>query len=106
MREIQPRQNRPAAVAPVPMPQAAPQPQQPPQHNVAVLLAVQGAFRAIALVLSVRLLLLLSLIGAFVLGYNAMQSQTWLGLAVLTAYSALTIIPLVALAWPNRPQSE
>lgn len=52
---------------------------------------------ALCRVLAVRFLLFLSLIGAFVLALEAMQRQTLPALAVLVAYSVLTIGPLVAL---------
>jgi hypothetical protein len=64
--------------------------------------AILAVFKAIAMVLAPRLQLLLALIGAFVLALLAMQWQSNIGLAILAAYCALTVIPLIALAWPER----
>jgi hypothetical protein len=89
------------APAPAPVPQAAPS-----RPLLTVSVAMLGAMRAVALVLSVRLLLLLALIGAFWLGHIAMDRDSWLAFAVLVAYSALTVLPLVGLAWPSKPQGQ
>jgi hypothetical protein len=56
-----------------------------------------SVFSALALVLSARLLLLLTLVGAFVLGWAAMREQTYLALGVMIAYTVLTVIPMVSL---------
>ena len=52
---------------------------------------------ALCRVLAVRFLLFLSLIGAFVLALEAMSLQTMAALAILVAYSVLTLGPLVIL---------
>jgi hypothetical protein len=59
-----------------------------------VLLAV---IALAAQTLSARALLLLSLIGAFVLAFQAMTLQTLPGLAVLVAYCLLTVVPVTIL---------
>ena len=101
VREIQPKRQ-----TQVQEPQQQAAEEIPPDvSKQAVLAAIQGTLRAVALVLSLRLLLLLSLIGAFVLGYIAMQLQTWAALSIFVAYSMLTVIPLVALAWPTKSRS-
>jgi len=58
-----------------------------------------GVFRAIAFALSARLLILLSLVGAFTLALMAMQAQTNASLYVLIAYAVLVILPLI---WLER----
>ena len=65
---------------------------------------INAVFAAIAKVLAVRLQLLLSLIGAFVLALGAMRSQDWPGLSVLIAFCGLTILPLVWLEYSGRPR--
>ena len=67
----------------------------PPSRTAIVL----GALDAIARVLAVRFLLLLSVVGAFVLASMAMASQSPMSLSILCAYAALTVIPLV---WLDR----
>lgn len=64
-----------------------------------ILLAV---LTAISRVLAVRLQLLLALVGAFVITLLAMDQQSSIGLAILVAYCALTVLPLIVLAWPER----
>ena len=59
--------------------------------------AIASVIAASAAVLATRLLLLLSLIGGFVLALIAVQSSSWMSLAVLCAYAILIIIPLVIL---------
>lgn len=56
-----------------------------------------AAFRALAMILAIRLQLLLVLIGAMVLSVMAMNEPSNLKLAVLATYSVLTIIPMVLL---------
>lgn len=75
----------------------SPTPQEAPKASA--LLAV---FAAIAKILAVRLQLLLSLVGAFVIALLAMAWQSYIGLAILGAFCLLTVIPLVWLAWPER----
>ena len=90
-----------AAALPPPPPAAQPI----PVHNAAVSAAMLGAMRAIALILATRLLLLLSLGGAFWLGCVAMNKESYMALGILIAYASLTVLPLTALAWPTKPQS-
>lgn len=54
-----------------------------------------GTFRAIAILLATRALILLALLGAFVLAVMAMMAGTQMHLWVLIAYCGLTIGPLV-----------
>lgn len=65
---------------------------------------LQASFTAIARVLAVRLQLLLSLIGAFVLAMGAMRSGELVGLAVVVAFAFLTVLPLVWLEYSGRPK--
>lgn len=94
---------------------AAPPPPPTPDFGPAIAAAVErqaklrdgatdAAYRAVASVLAVRVQLLLSLIGAFVLALFAMQWQSPAGLYVLIAFCALTILPLVALHFLGRPR--
>lgn len=90
-----------ATALPPPPPAATPA----PAINSAVLAAMLGSMRAIALILAVRLLLLLSLVGAFWLGCVAMNRGTWMALGILIAFAAFTVLPLTALAWPSKPKN-
>lgn len=63
------------------------------------------AFRVLARVLSVRALLLLALAGTFVLSLMAMQQGTPLSLALVVAFSMLTVGPLAALEWRGRQRT-
>jgi hypothetical protein len=54
---------------------------------------------AISLVLSARLLLLLTLAGAFALAAGAMFQPTAMRLAILIAYGVLAIGPMALIAW-------
>lgn len=76
-----------------PPPQTAPKPSTPPPSRKDSILL--GVFQAIARILAVRFLLLLSLTGAFVLALGAMERQSWTGLAIMATYCLLTLIPLV-----------
>ena len=60
-------------------------------NRTAFLASIGGAFTAIALILSVRLLLLLSIAGAFVLGEAALASQSNYSLWVLGLFCAFTV---------------
>jgi hypothetical protein len=73
------------------------------QRRAQILAQIGGAQRAVAAVLAVRLHLLLTLIGAFVLAMGAMQYQSTAGLLVLIAWCCLAILPLVWLEWSGRP---
>jgi hypothetical protein len=63
---------------------------------------VVTAFGGLAYALSARALLLLSLIGSFVLAFEAMRSQTLASLEILVAYSALTVLPVTYLEIRKR----
>ena len=59
-------------------------------------------FSALGFALSARLLLLLTLVGAFVLGLEAMSLQTTMGLYVLAAYCCFTVVPVTYLEVSKR----
>jgi hypothetical protein len=59
--------------------------------------AMLAAFAAIGFAVSARVLLFLSLIGAFVLATMAMLSQTNMSAIILSLFCVLTVVPLVAL---------
>lgn len=59
--------------------------------------AIVAAFAALGYALSARLILTMSLLGAFVLGVMAMRAPSTMSLLVLIAYCALTVIPSAAL---------
>lgn len=84
----------------------APNPQSPPrddgreqrinakiQHNGQIIAVIH----TLAKILAVRLYLFFVLIGAFVLGMEALDKGTYVALAVLIAYAVLTVIPLCIL---------
>ena len=58
-----------------------------------------GVFHAVATLLAVRLLLMLSLIGGFALAFLALRTGTYQAGGVLVAYAVLIVIPLV---WLER----
>jgi hypothetical protein len=85
---VQPRRAQPAPPDPPPAPVVAPPP--PRADNAFV-----GVLAALASLLAARLLLLLSIAGAFVLAVMAVRDGSYIGLAVLVAYCSLTLLPLV-----------
>lgn len=69
--------------------------------------AIVAVFAALGYVLSARMLLLLSITGAFVLGVIAMVSPSPMRLGVLIAYVLFTVIPIALLeAFGKRPKGE
>lgn len=64
-------------------------------QRVGIPEAMLSVLGAVAFVLSARLLLLLALLGAFVLGLLAMTSQTYVSVGILVAWALLVIFPLV-----------
>lgn len=80
-----------------------PQPQGTPISRE-FLLSMRAMLAAMALIISSRFLLLLALVGAFVLGLLAMQQQSLMATIILGVYASLTVLPLVGLAWPTKPQ--
>jgi hypothetical protein len=76
---------------------APPEPREPRTSEVLV-----AAFGALGYALSARALLFLALIGAFTLGVMAMLSGKPMSLAILAAYSILTVIPMVVLELRKR----
>ena len=95
---------QPQPAAPSALPTATPDPARL-QATLARQAAVFGALQAMALIISVRLLLLLVLVGALTLAVMAMPSPTLLHLAVLAAYCILVVIPMVWLERTNRMRS-
>ena len=68
--------------------------------------AIVAAFAALGYAVSARLILLLSLVGAFSLAVMAVMSATVISLLILVAYSVLIVIPIVLLeAYGKRPSS-
>ena len=76
---------------------------QPPPEIGAPLLA---ALRAISMVVATRVLLFLSVMGAFILAILTAQQQSYLDLGLLTAWCALVNGPLCWLETRRRPSSE
>ena len=76
----------------------------PPNLNIQAL----AMLRAFSLILSARLLLLCSLIGAFVLAVMAEPNGGYVALSVLVVFCVLTVVPLVWMdhASRQRPRSE
>lgn len=70
---------------------------------------ISAALRFAASILMVRMLLLLTLTGAFALATMAVQTQTWISVAVLAAYCLLVLMPTVYVETrtsgpPQQPQ--
>ena len=61
--------------------------------------SVVGTFHAVATILAVRFLLLLSLVGAFALAWTAMAHPSYPAIIILISYVLLTVLPLV---WLDR----
>ena len=63
-----------------------------------------AVFSVLGYALSARLILTLSLIGAFVIAFIAMREATVLSLCTLVAYCGLTVLPCAALElYGKRP---
>lgn len=93
---LAPRRPAPTAVAPEPAPAppvSAPVAAPPPRADSAFI----GVLAALATLLAARLLLLLSIAGAFVLALLAVRAESNGALAVLVAFCLLTVIPVVVL---------
>jgi len=84
----------PEPVAAVPPPVAT-----GPDPSVRVNRMILASLESVGFVLFPRLLLLMSLGGAFVLGVMAMRYQTQIVLEILIAFTTLTVAPL---AWLER----
>lgn len=65
--------------------------------------AVLGGFRAVAMVLAVRYLMVMALAGTFTLAVMAMQNQTLIGLGLTIAFALLTLAPLAVIDVRQRP---
>ncbi|MGB6501649.1 MAG: hypothetical protein WBG19_09705 [Thermoplasmata archaeon] len=68
--------------------------------------AIVAVIRAISAILAVRLFLLLSVIGSFVLAYLAMLDTTTHSIWVLVAYCVLTVLPLVFLSFKDTVKAK
>jgi hypothetical protein len=69
--------------------------------------AIVSAFIALGYALSARMILLLAMVGAFVLGTLAMSNPTQLRLFMLIAYACFTVIPVALLeAFGKRPKDD
>lgn len=66
-------------------------PQTDKKPDTSYLSAISGAFSAIAMLLSVRLLLILSIAGAFTLGEAAITAQSVYSLIALGIFCAFTM---------------
>jgi hypothetical protein len=123
---VMPMQQGAPTVSPLPFPVAPAQIQEPPLVSTAAPTPPPGptiptapsglseprpspvlaALKVIARILAVRLILLLSVLGGFVLGVMAMLAQTWPSLAILVAYALLTVLPMVWLEVGQRPKGD
>lgn len=70
-----------------------------PASNRAFLETVLATLSAIAMMLSARLILLMTGIGSFILAYLAIQNATPMTLMAAGTYDVLVLIPMVALYW-------
>jgi hypothetical protein len=68
------------------------------QHRAAWKAGLISAFNALALTLSARLTLLLSVVGAFFLAYLALQAAGPYQLGALGIYVVVVVVPLIWLA--------
>ncbi len=91
---IGPAETAPAAPSAAPSTPPTPTPRTSQSASPQAMTAV---FRALAMILAIRLQLLLVLIGALILAVMAMNEPSNLKLLVLGTYSVLTIIPMVLL---------
>lgn len=80
---------------------AAPPPATPVRWRDAIA-AFEGVFRALAMVLSVRIMLLLALSGGFYLATVAMERQSIIAVVVLVAYALLVIGPAAFLEYGRK----
>lgn len=83
----------------------SPPPTAPTARDIQAHEVVLMAFTGLGYALSSRALLLLSLIGAFVLGWRAETSQTLASLEVLGVYGIFTIVPVTWLEIAKRKMS-
>lgn len=110
MEPVEPRRPKPkpqTASTPEPeiaphQPEPVPERQTPPPPVKSDIDTVFAAFRTVAMVLSVRGLLALTLAGAFIMGMTAMIRGGWMPLVALALYGLCTVVPLVALEIRKR----
>lgn len=89
--EIQPRQTGYTQPMMEPTMTSSTVPQTEKKPDTSYLSAISGAFSAIAMLLSVRLLLILSITGAFTLGEAAISVQSTYSLITLGIFCAFTM---------------
>jgi len=77
----------------IPQPRITP-PEPPPPNDLDI---AKAAIKALGFALSARVILLLSIVFAFVLAVIAALEQNILALCVLVAFAALGVIPMVIL---------
>jgi hypothetical protein len=68
-----------------------------------VIGAALGVFQAIASLLAVRLILLLTLCGGFFLALSALHQSTPISVVVLVVYALLFIFPVAVLEYRGKP---
>jgi hypothetical protein len=74
--------------------------------TASVMGAGLGVFQAIATILAVRVILLLTLCGGFFLAVSALQRNSPMSVAVLVAYAVLFIFPVAALEWRGKHKGD
>lgn len=85
------------------LPQAGPVHQSAPAPDKSeAMKALLAMLQAIALILSIRFFLFLSLVGGFVLALLAMSAQTTMSVVVLVSYCLLVLAPVVYLESKNK----
>lgn len=67
---------------------------------------ILSAFNAIARILAVRALLFIALLGGFALAVMAMLQQSWVGLALVVCFVALSVGPLAWLEIVGRQKAR
>lgn len=94
---VEPSPSPPPPAPEPPPPATVYVPQRPSAHDLIV-----ANLKTVAMLLSARALLLLSILGAFVLALGAMSWQSPMGLYVLIAWCCLTILPMAWLEFAGR----
>lgn len=105
--EVEPRTRpRPSLVHPnLNPPPPTPEPPQaspPPEPTSSALDVTVAAFTGLGYALSVRALLLMALVGAFVIGFKAMEAQTPIAMIGLSIYALFTVVPIAYLEIARR----
>lgn len=104
--EVEPRPRpRPSLVHPNLNPPPTPEPlptSPPPEPTSSALEVAVAAFTGLGYALSVRALLLMALVGAFVIGFKAMEAQTPIAMIGLSIYALFTVVPIAYLEIARR----